>query len=60
METFNMAAAETKAPRPCLQITLFSQTIPLKESHLRREFDFQKRDLDGLVSVCVIIIMKNC
>lgn len=29
-ETFNMAAAETKAPRPCLQITLLSQAIPLK------------------------------
>lgn len=51
-ETFNMAAAETKAPQPCLQITLLSQTIPLTQGP---PGGIQDR-LDDPVSAAVIIV----
>lgn len=55
METFNTAAAETKAPRPCLQIALTNNPIEIRT--LRRStVGSGKRGLDGPVWADLIIM----
>lgn len=55
METFNTAAAETKAPRPCLQIALTNNPIEIRTLKTRT-VGSGKRGLDGPVWADLIIM----